>query len=84
MKTRRSFKGSRRKSARALRGEYAVQVVFESTCSRLQIDDEYLRERTTDVKAHARGLLKTLGVEGGSIDMPDDAVLVAQDLSPRI
>jgi phosphoenolpyruvate-protein phosphotransferase len=48
-----------------------------------KIDDSYLRERTTDVKDAAQRLLENLsGASGQHYDIPDDAVLVAQDLSP--
>jgi len=64
--------------------EYAVRIVFERYLQTIsQIDDEYLRERTTDVKDAAQRLLENLsGVSGQQIDIPDDAVLVAGDLSP--
>jgi phosphotransferase system enzyme I (PtsI) len=64
--------------------EYAVRIVFERYLQAIsQIDDEYLRERTTDVKDAAQRLLENLsGVSGQQIDIPDDAVLVAGDLSP--
>ena len=64
--------------------EYAVRVVFEKYLQSIaKLDDEYLRARTTDVRDAAQRLLENLsGVAGGSLDVPDDAVLVAQDLSP--
>lgn len=64
--------------------EYAVRVVFEGYLQTIaRIDDEYLRERTIDVKDAAQRILENLsGTAPGSIDVPDDAVLVAQDLSP--
>jgi len=63
---------------------YAVRVVFERYLQSISnIDDNYLRERTTDVKDAAQRLLENLsGASGQQYDIPDDAVLVAQDLSP--
>jgi phosphotransferase system, enzyme I, PtsP len=64
--------------------EYATRVVFESyLLSISQIDDNYLRERTTDVKDAAQRLLETLsGAPDQQAEIPKDAVLVAKDLSP--
>jgi phosphotransferase system, enzyme I, PtsP len=64
--------------------EYAVRVVFEQYLRSIsQIEDSYLRERTTDVKDAAQRLLENLsGASGTHIEVPQDAVLVAQDLSP--
>jgi phosphotransferase system, enzyme I, PtsP len=64
--------------------EYAVRVVFERYLETIaKIDNSYLRERTADVKDAAQRLLETLsGGEGQQYDVPDDAILVAQDLSP--
>ena len=64
--------------------EYAVRVVFERYLESIaKIGDTYLRERTTDVKDAAQRLLENLsGTAGQQYDIPDDAVLVAQDLSP--
>ncbi|HKY08244.1 MAG TPA: phosphoenolpyruvate-utilizing N-terminal domain-containing protein, partial [Candidatus Binatia bacterium] len=64
--------------------EYAVKVVFEQYLKSIgSIDDDYLRERTTDVKDAAQRLLENLsGMPGQQYDIPDDAVLVAEDLSP--
>ena len=64
--------------------EYAVRVVFERYMESIaKIDNSYLRERTTDVKDAAQRLLETLsGGDGQPYDVPDDAILVAQDLSP--
>jgi phosphotransferase system enzyme I (PtsP) len=64
--------------------EYAVRVVFEQYLRSIsQIEDSYLRERTTDVKDAAQRLLENLsGASGAHIEIPQDAVLVAQDLSP--
>jgi len=64
--------------------EYAVRVVFERYLQSIaQIHDSYLRERTTDVKDAAQRLLENLsGPSDQPYDVPDDAVLVAHDLSP--
>ncbi len=64
--------------------EYAVRVVFERYLESIaKIDNNYLRERTADVKDAAQRLLETLsGGDGQQYDVPDDAILVAQDLSP--
>jgi phosphotransferase system, enzyme I, PtsP len=64
--------------------EYAIRVVFEQYLQSIaQIDDSYLRERTTDVKDAAQRLLENLsGIVGQQIEIPKDAVLVAEDLSP--
>jgi phosphotransferase system enzyme I (PtsP) len=64
--------------------EYAVKVVFEQYLKSIaSIDDDYLRERTTDVKDAAQRLLENLtGMSGQQYDVPDDAILVAEDLSP--
>jgi phosphotransferase system enzyme I (PtsP) len=64
--------------------EYAVRVVFERYLETIaKIDNSYLRERTADVKDAAQRLLETLsGGNGQPYDVPDDAILVAQDLSP--
>jgi phosphotransferase system enzyme I (PtsP) len=64
--------------------EYAVRLVFENYLASIaKIDDSYLRERTTDVRDAAQRLLENLsGGIAQPYDVPDDAVLVAQDLSP--
>jgi phosphotransferase system, enzyme I, PtsP len=64
--------------------EYAVRVVFEGYLESIaKIGDNYLRERSSDVKDAAQRLLENLsGTSGQQYDIPDDAVLVAQDLSP--
>ncbi len=64
--------------------EYAVRVVFERYLDSIaKIDDSYLRERVTDVKDAAQRLLENLsGISGRQYHIPDDAVLVAEDLSP--
>jgi phosphoenolpyruvate-protein phosphotransferase len=64
--------------------EYSVRLVFERYLQHVaKIDDNYLRERTADIKDAAQRLLENLtGVSGRELDIPDDAVLVAEDLSP--
>ena len=64
--------------------EYAVKVVFERYLESIgKINDPYLRERVTDVKDAAQRLLENLsGALGHQYNVPDDAVLVAEDLSP--
>jgi phosphotransferase system enzyme I (PtsP) len=64
--------------------EYATRVVFESYLQSIsQIEDSYLRERTIDVKDAAQRLLENLsGARNHAADIPTDAVLVAEDLSP--
>ena len=64
--------------------EYAVKVVFERYLEAIgKINDTYLRERVTDVKDAAQRLLENLsGTLGHQYNVPDDAVLVAEDLSP--
>jgi phosphotransferase system, enzyme I, PtsP len=64
--------------------EYAVKVVFEQYLKSIaSISDDYLRERTTDVRDAAHRLLENLsGMPGQQYDIPDDAILVAEDLSP--
>jgi phosphotransferase system enzyme I (PtsP) len=64
--------------------EYAVRFVFERYLQHVaRLDDNYLRERTTDIKDAAQRLLENLtGVAGQDLDLPADAVLVAEDLSP--
>ena len=64
--------------------EYAIKIVFEQYLQSISnIADEYLRERTTDVKDAAQRLLENLsGISGQQYDVPDDAILVAEDLSP--
>jgi phosphoenolpyruvate-protein phosphotransferase len=64
--------------------EYAIRVVFEQYLQSIaRIDDDYLRERTADVKDAAQRLLENLsGATDRHIEIPEDAVLVAQDLSP--
>ncbi len=64
--------------------EYATRVVFENYLQSIsQIDDSYLRERTTDVRDAAQRLLETMsGAPDHAAEIPKDAVLVAKDLSP--
>src|SRR5947208_4746340 len=64
--------------------EYAIRVVFERYMQSIsKINDDYLRERTTDVKDAAQRLLENLaGVSDRQLEIPEDAVLVAEDLSP--
>jgi phosphoenolpyruvate-protein phosphotransferase len=64
--------------------EYAIRVVFEQYLQSIaQIEDDYLRERTADVKDAAQRLLENLsGATAQHIEVPEDAVLVAEDLSP--
>ena len=64
--------------------EYAVRLVFEQYLSSIsQIQNDYLRERTGDVKDAAQRLLENLsGTPDQHIAVPSDAVLVAEDLSP--
>ncbi|HEU4342573.1 MAG TPA: phosphoenolpyruvate--protein phosphotransferase [Candidatus Binatia bacterium] len=64
--------------------EYAIRVVFERYLQSIsQIEDDYLRERTTDVKDAAQRLLENLsGAPDQPGQIPSDAVLVAEDLSP--
>ena len=64
--------------------EYAVRVVFERYLHSIsEIDDDYLRERTSDVKDAAQRLLENLSEAPDQyIEVPQDTVLVAEDLSP--
>ncbi len=64
--------------------EYAVRFVFERYLQNVaKIQDNYLRERSTDIKDAAQRLLENLtGVSGRELVLPEDAVLVAEDLSP--
>ena len=64
--------------------EYAVRFVFERYLEHVaKIEDSYLRERKTDIKDAAQRLLENLtGVSGRELEIPEDAVLVAEDLSP--
>ena len=60
--------------------EYATRVIFESYLQSIsQIDDSYLRERTSDVKDAAQRLLENLsGAANHGPNIPEDAVLVAR------
>lgn len=64
--------------------EYAVGSVFERYLKSFDhMEDEYLRERARDVKDVAHRLLETLsGINEEKVDIPKDAVLVAEDFSP--
>jgi len=64
--------------------EYAVKSIFEHHLSSFkQIEDEYLRERAADVKDVAQRLLENLsGIEEEKLELPREAILVAEDLSP--
>lgn len=64
--------------------EYAVSSVFEQYLqSFTRIEDEYLRERSGDVKDVAQRLLENLaGIKEEKVVVPRDAILVAEDLSP--
>jgi phosphotransferase system enzyme I (PtsP) len=64
--------------------EYAIRLVFERYLHSIsQIHDDYLRERTTDVKDAAQRLLENLsGMSDRRLEISTDAVLVAEDLSP--
>ncbi len=64
--------------------EYAIRVVFEGYLQSIsQIEDDYLRERTADVKDAGQRLLENLsGAADHHINVPKDAILVAEDLSP--
>ncbi len=64
--------------------EYAVSSVFSRHLQSIdQIQDEYLRERSADVKDVAHRLLENLsGINEEKAVLPKDAILVADDLSP--
>lgn len=64
--------------------EYAVSSVFDQHLNSFtQIEDEYLRGRGADVKDVAQRLLENLsGIKEERVNLPKDAILVAQDLSP--
>jgi phosphotransferase system enzyme I (PtsP) len=64
--------------------EYAVSAVFEQHLhSFTQIEDDYLRERAADVKDVAQRLLENLsGMNEEKPVLPEQAILVAEDLSP--
>jgi phosphotransferase system enzyme I (PtsI) len=64
--------------------EYAVSAVFEQHLNSFtQIEDDYLRERAADVKDVAQRLLENLsGMSEEKPVIPEQAILVAEDLSP--
>ena len=64
--------------------EYAVSSVFEEHLSSFtRIEDDYLRERAADVKDVAQRLLENLsGTSEEMLDLPQNAILVAEDFSP--
>jgi len=63
---------------------YAVSSVFgQHLNSFTQIEDEYLREKAADVKDVAQRLLENLsGNNEEKVNLPKDAVLVAEEISP--
>jgi phosphotransferase system enzyme I (PtsI) len=64
--------------------EWAAKVVGDRLLSiYMQINDEYLRERGSDIEDVIQRLLKNLTGEGGrNPKLSEDAVIVAQDLLP--
>lgn len=64
--------------------EYAVRRAFEKHIHALeQSEDEYFRDRATDVRDVAQRLLENLaGLEEEKPELPRGAVLVAEDLAP--
>ena len=64
--------------------EYAVSSVFENHLKSFsKIEDEYFRERATDVRDAAQRLLENLsGINEEKAELPKDVILVAEDLSP--
>lgn len=64
--------------------EYAVRSVFEQHLQSFsRVEDEYLRERGADVKDVAQRILENLaGIKEKKAEIPKDAVLVAEDISP--
>jgi phosphotransferase system, enzyme I, PtsP len=64
--------------------EYAVGSVFDHYLQSLaRIEDEYLRDRTSDVKDVAQRLLENLsGIKEEKVSIPQQAILVAEDLLP--
>ncbi|HEY3305349.1 MAG TPA: phosphoenolpyruvate--protein phosphotransferase [Candidatus Binatia bacterium] len=64
--------------------EYAVSAVFEQHLNSFtQIEDDYLRERAADVKDVAQRMLENLsGMNEEKPELPAQAILVAEDLSP--
>ncbi len=64
--------------------EYAVSSVFhEHLQSFTQIGDSYLKERGADVRDAAQRVLENIsGRVGRKVELPKEAILVAEDLSP--
>lgn len=64
--------------------EYAVSSVFEQHLNSItQIEDEYLREKASDVKDVAQRLLENLsGIKEEKVNLPKEAILVTEDISP--
>lgn len=64
--------------------EYAVSSTFEQHLNSIaQIEDEYLREKAADVKDVAQRLLENLsGISEQRVNLPKEAILVADDISP--
>lgn len=64
--------------------EYAVSSVFGQHLQTFsQIEDEYLRDRSSDVKDVAQRVLENLsGTKEEKVSIPEQAILVAEDLSP--
>ncbi|MBI2989178.1 MAG: phosphoenolpyruvate--protein phosphotransferase [Deltaproteobacteria bacterium] len=64
--------------------EYAISSVFDQHLNSIaQIEDEYLREKAADVKDVAQRLLENLsGIKEERADLPEEAILVAEDISP--
>ncbi len=69
---------------RLVNSEYAFTVVMQRYFTAFaQIDDEYLRERVADIKDIGRRLLKNLfGEKHEHLDLKENRVIVAHDLSP--
>ena len=64
--------------------EYAASSVFEQHLNSFtQIEDEYLKEKAADVKDVAQRLLENLsGINEDKLNLPKEAILVAEDISP--
>ncbi len=64
--------------------EYAAGSVFQQHLQSFsQIEDEYLRDRASDVKDVAQRLLENLsGTKEEKASIPEQAILVAEDLAP--
>jgi len=68
-----------------INSEYAFSVVIQKYLSAFaQIDDEYLRERISDIKDIGRRLLKNLmGKDTDTLsDLKEKVIIIARDLSP--